>query len=469
MPSSYGDMDQSPLKGDEAQFHKTLWSKGMDYYPHEKMFTHLSDWLKIIFAGDYKAFMKIIDDTPDDQLGGLLERRESLLNVSAIFHVIIGARSLSSEHVQEAAKKTLNVKNEHMKIFDELLELGVDVNVHDSAGYTPLHHCLTLYGNSVTEEMAKKLIKAGAKINAKNRMGSTALMEAALSVKYEYVELLLQHGADPTVPDNDDKHMANISVMNPRLQELLKKYYKKAVREEKAKAEAASNESRCCKCGKDDEEMKKCTGCYMVWYCSRECQRLDWSNQHKTNCKLLKQKRDSAPAVKQKQCSRCGNKSNLVRCSACFNTWYCDEQCQEQDQNHHQSECRDGQDEYKLCTFDQEFVSSIGSDGFTFRDPKQKSSKSFFTVKVQTPMPLPSGEPVRSGPLAIYNKDKSFMKMLRRENNEFVYEELRKNIAKEGYLGMKGYFHAMLDNCGDSSAAGRLKIKSGKILPLQPW
>ena len=35
----------------------------------------------------------------------------------------------------------------HMKLLKELVNLGASVNVHDLAGYTPLHHCLTSMGN----------------------------------------------------------------------------------------------------------------------------------------------------------------------------------------------------------------------------------------------------------------------------------------------------------------------------------
>jgi len=37
-----------------------------------------------------------------------------------------------------------------------------------------------------------------------------------------------------------------------------------------------------CRCGKDGS--KKCSKCFTVFYCSRECQLTDWKN-HKNNCK----------------------------------------------------------------------------------------------------------------------------------------------------------------------------------------
>ena len=138
----------------------------MDYHPIYPQFHHLSDWLKAIYSGDYQEFLRKIkkmEKDPVDKVEDLLNLRESMLRINAIFHVVIGARSLAvptkeQAKVQQQARQTLNVKNEHMKILDKLLSLGADVNVHDHAGFTPLHHCFTRLGNKVTLEMAEKLI-----------------------------------------------------------------------------------------------------------------------------------------------------------------------------------------------------------------------------------------------------------------------------------------------------------------------
>ena len=105
----------------------------------------------------------MIENKKNSEIQELLSKRETMLNVSAIFHVVIGARSLAVENemfhqVQKMSKGIMNVKNEHMKILIKLLTLGVDVNVHDIAGFTPLHHCCSASGNEVTFKMAERLI-----------------------------------------------------------------------------------------------------------------------------------------------------------------------------------------------------------------------------------------------------------------------------------------------------------------------
>ena len=39
----------------------------------------------------------------------------------------------------------------------------------------------------------------------------------------------------------------------------------------------------CCICG--TKTNMKCKGCKKTYYCSRECQKIDWNNGHKHTCK----------------------------------------------------------------------------------------------------------------------------------------------------------------------------------------
>ena len=290
VPVSYEEGDQSPLSGDEAQFLRNMWAGGMDYIPHEPMFVYLSDWLKTIYSGDYEGFLKMIENKRDEELKKMLSKRESLVNVSAIFHVIIGARTFRKGNktptvVLNQAKDTLNVKNDHMKILIKLLLLGVDVNVHDVAGFTPLHHCVSSMGNETTFKMAERLLRAGAKVNAKNRFGETPLTNVAMTTHYDAVQLLLDHGADPYIKDNDGTFPLNTHRWNQKLQKMFGESYKKKIKEQVRHPDYES-QSKCTVCGKKSNT-KKCNGCYFVWYCGSTCQREDWKN-HKDLCQKTK-------------------------------------------------------------------------------------------------------------------------------------------------------------------------------------
>ena len=264
---------------------------GMDYQPMNPMFHYLSDWMKSIFSGDYQAFLTMIQDKSDEEINQMLAKRETLSNVSAIFHVIIGARVMHSNDLifvahQNQARQNLNVKNEHMKILIKLLSLGCDVKVRDFAGYTPLHHCCSAYANEVTLKMAERLIRAGADVNAQNRFGCTALHEGSLSGRYDIVTFLLDNGADPYIEDNDNGSPATLAQINPKLRGMFTKAYKKKVIDDK---ETNNNVTKCVSCNKTKSEVdiKKCTGCFSVWYCGVACQREHWS-QHSETCKTIK-------------------------------------------------------------------------------------------------------------------------------------------------------------------------------------
>ena len=49
--------------------------------------------------------------------------------------------------------------------------------------------------------------------------------------------------------------------------------------------EAPRGSEKCCVCGKSDVSVKKCGRCKSVAYCGTDCQRKDWS-QHKTVCRM---------------------------------------------------------------------------------------------------------------------------------------------------------------------------------------
>ncbi|KAJ7055858.1 hypothetical protein C8F01DRAFT_1157925 [Mycena amicta] len=38
----------------------------------------------------------------------------------------------------------------------------------------------------------------------------------------------------------------------------------------------------------DKRGLKRCAGCQDAWFCSRECQKVDWDNGHRKNCKILR-------------------------------------------------------------------------------------------------------------------------------------------------------------------------------------
>lgn len=80
----------------------------------------------------------------------------------------------------------------------ELIQQGYDINAFDDLSWTPLHHAV----KEERYEVVKWLLAAGADINAHEeaKIGETPLGEVAANCKLKMAELLIEAGADPTIP-----------------------------------------------------------------------------------------------------------------------------------------------------------------------------------------------------------------------------------------------------------------------------
>ena len=90
-----------------------------------------------------------------------------------------------------------------VQIINLLLNAGIDVNIKDSMGDTPLHEAV--FGDGANITAVKTLIKRGAKVDSVSNDGMTPLMLAASRAEAECVYILLEAGADKTRTDNNAK------------------------------------------------------------------------------------------------------------------------------------------------------------------------------------------------------------------------------------------------------------------------
>jgi hypothetical protein len=91
------------------------------------------------------------------------------------------------------------------------------------------------------------------------------------------------------------------------------------------------NKKRCNFCGKHIEHISKCSLCREAAYCSEECQKFDWSRDHKEMCKILRNGRKTTCTESTKYtCANCSKQSTkeFERCSQCKKVHYCSEKCQ---------------------------------------------------------------------------------------------------------------------------------------------
>ena len=279
-PVFYDDGDQSPVTDSYGQMLLRIeWSQYFNQV-NPIISPWLSDWSLVLFCGEYQGMLEILSNKTEEEIKMLLKKRESYANLGSVYFVVIGASRVMSEYIVD------HMEN-YKKCLLHLIKLGAEVTVRDIAGFTPLHHCAGPDANDITLELAQILIKAGADVNVRNRSGETPLKQATEIYKYDVIQLLLDHGADPYIGEYS-KNLTPIEMVKdfPKIRKMFNKVVKKQQKDERDKIKESVGINNCNVCNKQENGNKRCSGCYMVFYCDRKCQVKDWDN-HKVNCKQI--------------------------------------------------------------------------------------------------------------------------------------------------------------------------------------
>jgi ankyrin repeat protein len=144
-------------------------------------------------------------------------------------------------------------------------ECGASINQPD------VHDCTALYAAALEGHghVVRCLVKEfGADVNLAADDGSTPLMVAVDRENHEVVVWLTKHGADLQALHSRGATAADISKMHC------------APAEQTAYLEARTH---CAKPGCSGAGLKKCAGCLVIFYCSKECQVAHWP-AHKAEC-----------------------------------------------------------------------------------------------------------------------------------------------------------------------------------------
>lgn len=92
------------------------------------------------------------------------------------------------------------IAHKHSEIAFDLVWRSINVNIQDNKGQSSLHY-LAFFPDI---ELAKAIINNGAILELKDHFGNTPLWYAVFNARgnYDYVELLIQNKANPTLMNN---------------------------------------------------------------------------------------------------------------------------------------------------------------------------------------------------------------------------------------------------------------------------
>ena len=273
-PDPYGDGEQHQLFGADAMKLQAQTAKRMNYDFENN--SKLSNWARACYVGDKSVVVECLNQAAaksSAEVSNLIEKRESLMRFSGLFHVILG--------VQNSPSKL------HVQIAKLLIDKGARVNAKDIGGSTPLHHCMSQFGNSYSLEIARVLVANGGSINSINRFGATALFEPCITLNYEYIEFLVCQGCNPKYVDSFGVSCYAYASMNQKIASIFSKGNCRMAEKEKWIQKLSGKENlidACSFCGGKDKGLKKCSGCLAAGYCSATCQKSHWK-AHKRLCK----------------------------------------------------------------------------------------------------------------------------------------------------------------------------------------
>jgi hypothetical protein len=129
--------------------------------------------------------------------------------------------------------------------------------------------------------IGRMLLEHGADPNARDEQDIVPLCNAFEQNGEDSILLLLEFGAEPGVSAIG----VNPCILDrefPRVLNAYKEKTQKLCLQLRQEAKEAGHLKTCCVC-QENKHCKRCSGCFLVWYCGADCQTLDWT-KHKSTC-----------------------------------------------------------------------------------------------------------------------------------------------------------------------------------------
>lgn len=117
------------------------------------------------------------------------------------------------------------------------------------------------------------------------------------------------------------------------------KCHKRTYSAEQSRKGTSYTLSQCAYCNNEMKDLKKCSQCKSVGYCSKTCQEKHWS-EHKEICQNKKTLHSNESTVQLPRCSHCSSDpEKLLKCARCRKVQYCTRLCQQKHWPEHRKSC----------------------------------------------------------------------------------------------------------------------------------
>lgn len=121
------------------------------------------------------------------------------MRLIALFLIALGIAAPAAAGMRDDLRLVTGARGQLMPVVEEALAAGARIDATDAAGRTALMWA-AFHGHA---PILRVLIGAGADVNARDRRGRTALMWAALANRADATVALVLAGADAALADDD--------------------------------------------------------------------------------------------------------------------------------------------------------------------------------------------------------------------------------------------------------------------------